>query len=77
MNVILQSFIANPLLRNYYLSDRHPSKLCKIKDCTSCEMDKLFSEVNFAPLVPTYPRSLSLMRGLSGLFRECGTIWAH
>ncbi|KAI0705790.1 cysteine proteinase [Cerioporus squamosus] len=45
MNVILQSFIANPLLRNYYLSDKHNSKLCKIKDCTSCEMDKLYSEV--------------------------------
>lgn len=45
MNVILQSFIANPLLRNYYLSDKHNSKMCKIKDCTSCEMDKLYSEV--------------------------------
>ncbi|KAI0787731.1 cysteine proteinase [Fomes fomentarius] len=55
MNVILQSFIANPLLRNYYLSDRHPSKLCKTKDCTSCEMDKLYSEVyseNAAPYGP-------------------------
>ncbi|KAH9945406.1 cysteine proteinase [Epithele typhae] len=46
MNVILQSLIANPLLRNYYLSDKHNSKLCKLKDCTSCEMDKLFSEVH-------------------------------
>ncbi|RDX57434.1 cysteine proteinase [Lentinus brumalis] len=46
MNVILQSFIANPLLRNYYLSDKHNSKMCKIKDCTSCEMDKLYSEVH-------------------------------
>lgn len=45
MNVILQSFIANPLLRNYYLSDKHNSKMCKIKDCTSCEMDKLYLEV--------------------------------
>ena len=45
MNVILQSFIANPLLRSYYLSDKHNSKLCKVKDCTSCEMDKLYSEV--------------------------------
>ena len=45
MNVMLQSFIANPLLRNYYLSDKHNNKLCKVKDCTSCEMDKLFSEV--------------------------------
>lgn len=45
MNVILQSFIANPLLRNYYLGDKHNSRLCKLKDCTSCEMDKLLAEV--------------------------------
>ena len=49
MNVILQSLIANPLLRNYYLSDKHNSKLSKIKDCTSCEMDKLYSEVILDP----------------------------
>ncbi|KAH9850308.1 cysteine proteinase [Lenzites betulinus] len=55
MNVILQSFIANPLLRNYYLGDKHNSRLCKLKDCTSCEMDKLISEVyseNSAPYGP-------------------------
>ncbi|KAI0368632.1 cysteine proteinase [Pilatotrama ljubarskyi] len=55
MNVILQSFIANPLLRNYYLSDKHNSRLCKLKDCTSCEMDKLLAEVyseNSAPYGP-------------------------
>ncbi|OJT03355.1 Ubiquitin carboxyl-terminal hydrolase 22 [Trametes pubescens] len=55
MNVILQSFIANPLLRNYYLGDKHNSRLCKLKDCTSCEMDKLLAEVyseNSAPYGP-------------------------
>ncbi|KDQ59150.1 hypothetical protein JAAARDRAFT_715565 [Jaapia argillacea MUCL 33604] len=45
LNVILQSFIHNPLLRNFFLSDKHNSKLCKTKDCTCCEMDTLFSEV--------------------------------
>ncbi|KAI0749382.1 cysteine proteinase [Daedaleopsis nitida] len=58
MNVILQSFIANPLLRNYYLSDRHPSKLCKTKDCISCEMDKLYAEVYSDSAAPYGPIDL-------------------
>ncbi|EMD31302.1 hypothetical protein CERSUDRAFT_119860 [Gelatoporia subvermispora B] len=45
MNVILQSFLANPLLRNYFLSDKHNHKLCKAADCTCCELDIVFSEV--------------------------------
>lgn len=45
LNVILQAFIHNPLLRNYFLSDTHNHRLCKIRDCVCCEMDKLFAEV--------------------------------
>ena len=45
LNVVLQAFIHNPLLRNYFLSDTHNHKLCKIRDCVCCEMDKLFAEV--------------------------------
>jgi ubiquitin carboxyl-terminal hydrolase 22/27/51 len=45
LNVVLQSFLHNPLLRNYFLSDQHNFKLCKRKACTCCEMDKLFIEV--------------------------------
>ncbi|KIK98025.1 hypothetical protein PAXRUDRAFT_824336 [Paxillus rubicundulus Ve08.2h10] len=55
-NVILQSFIHNPLLRNYFLGDRHNTRLCKHTDCTCCEMDNLFSEVyspNQTPFGPT------------------------
>ena len=51
LNVILQTFFHNPLLRNYFLSDMHAMD-CKNTDkniekipCISCEMDKLFSEV--------------------------------
>lgn len=45
LNVILQSFIHNPLLRNYFLSDRHNSALCAAgRDCLACEMDKLYAE---------------------------------
>ncbi|KAJ6516717.1 hypothetical protein C8R47DRAFT_1088124 [Mycena vitilis] len=56
MNVVLQSFIHNPLLRNYFLGDKHNSKQCKVeRDCTCCEMDKLFAEVfseNASPYGP-------------------------
>ncbi|KDR78670.1 hypothetical protein GALMADRAFT_244157 [Galerina marginata CBS 339.88] len=45
MNVVLQCFVHNPLLRNYFLSDKHNSKQCKLENCTSCEMDKLFTEI--------------------------------
>lgn len=46
LNVILQSFLHNPLLRNHFLSDRHNAALCAAgRDCLACEMDKLFKEV--------------------------------
>ncbi|KAL9934764.1 hypothetical protein V8E36_006539 [Tilletia maclaganii] len=45
MNVVLQSFLHNPLLRNYFLSDRHNTKLCAAREnCLACEMDKIFAE---------------------------------
>src|ERR1700691_3807959 len=51
LNVVLQSFVHNPLLRNYFLSDKHNSLLCSPKPtgCTSCEMDRLFTEVDMSP----------------------------
>ncbi|KAI0750552.1 cysteine proteinase [Irpex lacteus] len=57
LNSILQSFLANPLLRNYFLSDKHNYKTCKNKDCTCCEMDKLFSEVYSGEQKPHGPTS--------------------
>ncbi|KAI0342806.1 cysteine proteinase [Trametopsis cervina] len=57
LNAILQSFLANPLLRNYFLSDKHNHKTCKNKDCTCCEMDKLFSEVYSGTSAPFGPAS--------------------
>jgi hypothetical protein len=61
LNTVLQSFLHNPLLRNYFLSDKHNSKLsslsdgpkyklCKAKECMCCEVDRLFSEVYSATL---------------------------
>ncbi|EIW83703.1 cysteine proteinase [Coniophora puteana RWD-64-598 SS2] len=48
MNVVLQAFVHNPLLRGFFLADKHNARLCKNTDCTCCEMDALFSEV-YAP----------------------------
>ncbi|EJD06815.1 cysteine proteinase [Fomitiporia mediterranea MF3/22] len=58
LNVILQSFLHNPMLRNYFLSDMHNSKACKIKECMCCELDKLFSEVYSGKTVPFGPATL-------------------
>ena len=42
MNVILQSFVHNPLLRNFYLSEGHQRSECSLKHCMSCQMDEMF-----------------------------------
>jgi ubiquitin carboxyl-terminal hydrolase 22/27/51 len=57
LNVILQSFIHNPLLRNYFLSDKHNCGACKNTDCTCCELDKVFSEAYSGESVPYGPIS--------------------
>lgn len=57
LNVVLQSFIHNPLLRNYFLSDRHNHRLCKHTDCVCCEMDQLFTEIYSTSTAPFGPTS--------------------
>ncbi|EPS95951.1 hypothetical protein FOMPIDRAFT_152388 [Fomitopsis schrenkii] len=57
MNAILQSFIVNPLLRDFFLSDKHNHLLCKNTDCTCCEVDKLFSEMYSEDEAPYGPAS--------------------
>ena len=44
MSVILQSFIHNPLLRNFYLGDGHQSGNCTQEECLNCGMDELFQD---------------------------------
>lgn len=44
MNVILQCFVHNPLLRNFYLGDGHQNADCSIKNCMSCAMDDMFQD---------------------------------
>ncbi|ROW07425.1 hypothetical protein VMCG_03682 [Cytospora schulzeri] len=43
-NVILQSFLHNPILRNFYLSDGHSSSTCQVQHCLSCAMDDMFQD---------------------------------
>lgn len=47
LNVILQSLIHNPLLRNYFLSGKHDWRVCTnaVGACMCCEMDILFGDV--------------------------------
>lgn len=46
MNVILQSFIHNPLLKAYFLSDHHNPAECQTKFCLCCEMINLFTQAS-------------------------------
>ena len=57
LNAILQSFIHNPLLRNYFLSGKHNRVTCKYTDCTCCEFDSLFSEIYSGETGPYGPIS--------------------
>lgn len=48
MNCIVQALIHTPLLRDFFLADRH---LCQFQDepgrCLVCEVSRLFQEVCF------------------------------
>ena len=72
MNVVLQSLLHNPMLRNYFLCDKHNSKKCTNKDCMCCEMDKLFTEVCVDTLLDVYLEIIAT----SGLLWEPKSIWA-
>lgn len=74
LNAILQSFLANPLLRNYFLSDKHNEKTCSAKDCMSCEMDRLFTEV----CVRTRKQiNFPVLKDFPGLLRQKRPPWPY
>lgn len=54
LNAVLQCLVHNPLLRNYFLSDKHNFRSCKAENCCCCEMDKLFTEVMCHPQSECY-----------------------
>lgn len=50
MSVILQAFVHNPFLRNYFLSHRHTPSTCnggRNGICLACEMTRLFQNVRY------------------------------
>ena len=57
MSVILQSFIHNPPLRAYFLSDKHNPNRCpnERSTCLACQMDNLFSHLYSGETKPFAP----------------------
>ncbi|KAI0245625.1 hypothetical protein BJV78DRAFT_1287401, partial [Lactifluus subvellereus] len=55
LNATLQALLHNPLLRNYFLGDKHNPRWCKNKeDCACCELDRLFSATHTPPPQPAF-----------------------
>lgn len=54
LSVVLQTLVHNPLVKNWFMSDKHPHQLCTRAICLCCEMDKLFSEVGTSSLVLSF-----------------------
>lgn len=66
LSAILQAFIHNPLLKSYFLSEKHNRHICassrgllvgkpsggeeRDKGCMCCEMDRAFEEVGLLAL---------------------------
>ncbi|KAH8590918.1 hypothetical protein B0O99DRAFT_520500 [Bisporella sp. PMI_857] len=69
MSVILQSFVHNPLLRNFYLAEGHQSSECEIKNCMSCAIDHMFQEFYASDPVVT---TAFLASGILGSFFHSG-----
>jgi len=57
MSVILQSFVHNPLLRNFYLGDGHQIGQCTQDNCLSCAMDELFQAFYSQDITSSYAAS--------------------
>ncbi|XP_042902734.1 ubiquitin carboxyl-terminal hydrolase 22 [Parasteatoda tepidariorum] len=62
MNCIVQVLTHNPLLRNYFLSDKHNIYTCQFncdrQTCLACEMSALFQEFYSGQQVPHIPYKL-------------------
>jgi ubiquitin carboxyl-terminal hydrolase 22/27/51 len=55
LNATLQALLHNPLLRNYFLGDKHNPRWCKNKDeCACCELDRLFAATHTPPPQPPF-----------------------
>ncbi|KAJ3412840.1 phosphatidylcholine and lysophosphatidylcholine phospholipase [Chytridiales sp. JEL 0842] len=61
MNVVLQTFAHNPLLRAHFLSDKHNQHLCPLRSssqvCIACEMDNMYTQFYNGEQTPYGPSS--------------------
>ncbi|CAG8613637.1 9200_t:CDS:10 [Paraglomus occultum] len=58
MNAVLQALINNPIVRAYFLADKHNRHLCEIgSHCLCCQLDILFQEMVSGSIEPYAPCS--------------------
>lgn len=66
MNCILQALIHTPLLRDYFLADKHVCKMTEVsRQCLVCEMSRLFQEFYSGVRTPHIP------------YRLLHLVWTH
>ncbi|CAG8476434.1 6227_t:CDS:1 [Acaulospora morrowiae] len=54
MNAMLQTFLTNPIVKTYFLSNKHNREICDNKGCMCCEIDNLVQEFHSGEKKP-YP----------------------
>ncbi|CAG8436229.1 7105_t:CDS:2 [Funneliformis caledonium] len=57
MNAVLQTFMNNPIIKNYFMTDKHNMKICGTSGCMCCEIDNLFQEFHSGEKKPYPPCS--------------------
>ncbi|CAI2161553.1 2980_t:CDS:1 [Funneliformis geosporum] len=57
MNAVLQTFMHNPIIKNYFMTDKHNMKICGTSGCMCCEIDNLFQEFHSGEKKPYPPCS--------------------
>ncbi|PWN96813.1 cysteine proteinase [Tilletiopsis washingtonensis] len=77
LNVILQTFMHNPLLRNFFLADRHNPAFCLYPEaCLACELDRVFGEF-YGSAIPAPPVSPTSFLFVLYLTRSNGGSGTH
>lgn len=68
MNCIVQALTHTPLLRDFFLSDRHKCEMQSPSSCLVCEMSTLFQEVS-----AVFCNSITFLQMLAVLYpkRDC------
>jgi ubiquitin carboxyl-terminal hydrolase 22/27/51 len=72
MSVILQSFIHNPIVRNFFLSGGHDRAQCTFDNCLACCVDQIFADffnsnnIRGYGIAPVLTASYMLKKTLAG-----------